>query len=200
MGDIGRAFTFPFKDPQWFVKFLIGCLMCMLAVVGIGFFILAGYFIQITQRAMRNEERALPDWGGIGQKLVLGIKIVIVYLVYLLPVMLLMIPLFPLAVLTDHPEAGDLVGLFSLVYFFGFVLIIVLAAGIIPRVVHLGSYELNSVLFFILSGLMMSWSFIYTFISATRHGWLWWRAALIELCTVFIAVWGLGLYRFAGSS
>ena len=125
MGDIGRAFTFPFKDPQWFVKFLIGCLMCILAVVGIGFFILAGYFIQITQRAIRNEDRALPDWDGIGQKLVLGIKIVIVYVVYLLPVMLLMIPLFPLAVLTDHPETGDLVGLISLVYFFGFVLIIV---------------------------------------------------------------------------
>ena len=125
MDDIGRAFAFPFKDPQWFVKFLIGCLMCMLAVLGIGFFILAGYFIQITQRAMRNEERALPDWGGIGQKLVLGIKIVIVYLVYLLPVILLMIPLFPLAILTDRPEAVDIVGLFSLVYFFGFVLIIV---------------------------------------------------------------------------
>ena len=125
MDDIGRAFAFPFKDPQWFVKFLIGCLMCMLAVLGIGLFILAGYFIQITQRAMRNEERALPDWGGIGQKLVLGIKIVIVYLVYLLPVILLMIPLFPLAILTDRPEAVDIVGLFSLVYFFGFVLIIV---------------------------------------------------------------------------
>ena len=125
MDDIGRAFTFPFKDPQWFVKFLIGCLMCILAVVGIGFFILAGYFIQITQRAMRNEERVLPDWDGIGQKLVLGIKIVIVYLVYLLPVILLMIPLFPLAILTDRPEAGDIVGIFSLVYFFGFVLLIV---------------------------------------------------------------------------
>lgn len=125
MDDIGRAFTFPFRDPQWFVKFLIGCLMCILAVVGIGFLILAGYFIQITQRAIRNEERVLPDWDGIGQKLVLGIKIVIVYLVYLLPVILLMIPLFPLAILTDRPEAGDIVGLFSLVYFFGFVLLIV---------------------------------------------------------------------------
>lgn len=125
MDDIGRAFTFPFKDPQWFVKFLIGCLMCILAFVGVGFFILAGYFIQITQRAMRNEERVLPDWDGIGQKLVLGIKIVIVYLVYLLPVILLMIPLFPLAILTDRPEAGDVVGLFSLVYFFGFMLLIV---------------------------------------------------------------------------
>jgi hypothetical protein len=125
MGDIGRAFTFPFKDPQWFVKFLIGCLMCMLAVIGIGFFILAGYFIQITQRVIRNEERVLPEWDGIGEKLVLGVKIVIVYLVYLLPVFLLMIPLFPLAILTDRPEAGDLVGLFSLVYFFGFTLLIV---------------------------------------------------------------------------
>jgi len=38
MDDIGRAFTFPFKDPQWFAKFLIGSLMCMLAVIGVGFF------------------------------------------------------------------------------------------------------------------------------------------------------------------
>jgi Na+(H+)/acetate symporter ActP len=36
-----------------------------------------------------------------------------------------MIPLFPLAILTDRPEAADFVGLFSLVYFFGFVLLIV---------------------------------------------------------------------------
>ena len=125
MDDIGRAFTFPFKDPQWFAKFLIGSLMCMLAVIGVGFFILAGYFIQITQRAMRNEERVLPDWDGIGKKFVLGIQIVIVYLIYLLPVFLLMIPLFPLAILTDRPGAADIVGLFSLVYFFGFVLLIV---------------------------------------------------------------------------
>ena len=55
---------------------------------------------------MRKDERLLPDWNGIGQKLVLGIKIVIVYLVYLLPVILLLIPLFPLAILTDQPEAG----------------------------------------------------------------------------------------------
>jgi hypothetical protein len=55
----------------------------------------------------------------------MGVKIVIVYLVYLLPVILLMIPLFPLAILTERPEAGDLIGLFSLVYFFGFTLLIV---------------------------------------------------------------------------
>ncbi len=125
MDDIGRAFSFPFKDPQWFVKFLIGILMCLLAVIGIGFFILAGYYIQITQRAMRNDEPGLPEWDGIGHKLVLGIKIVIAYLVYLLPVFLLMIPLLPLAILTDRPEAGDIVGLFSLVYTFGFTLLIV---------------------------------------------------------------------------
>jgi hypothetical protein len=125
MDDIGRAFTFPFKDPQWFVKFLIGSLMCMLTVIGIGFFILAGYFIQMTQRAMRNEERVLPEWDGIGKKFVLGVQIVIVYIIYLLPVFLLMIPLFPLAILTDRPEAADFVGVFSLVYFFGFVLLIV---------------------------------------------------------------------------
>ncbi|MBP1655183.1 MAG: hypothetical protein H6Q28_1739 [Bacteroidetes bacterium] len=125
MDDFGRAFSFPFRDPQWFVKFLIGSLMCLLCVVGVGFFILAGYFIQITQRAIRNDEPGLPDWSGLGDKFVMGVKIVIVYLVYLLPVILLMIPLLPLAVLTERPEAGDLIGLFSLVYFFGFTLLIV---------------------------------------------------------------------------
>lgn len=125
MDDIGRAFAFPFKDPQWFVKFLIGSLMCFLCLFGIGFFILAGYFIQITQRVIRGREPILPEWSGIGEKLVLGIKIVIVYAILLLPVFLLMIPLFPLAILTDRPEAGEIVGLFSLVYFFGFTLLIV---------------------------------------------------------------------------
>lgn len=125
MDDIGRAFSFPFKDPQWFSKFLIGSLMCLLCLVGVGFFILAGYFIQITQGVIRKDERPLPEWNGIGQKLVLGIKLAIVYLVYLLPVFLLLIPLFPLAILTDQPEAGNIVGLFSLVYFFGFTLLIV---------------------------------------------------------------------------
>jgi hypothetical protein len=125
MDDLGRAFTFPFKDPQWFGKFLVGILMCFLCIILVGFFILAGYFIQITQRVMRRQEPALPEWDGIGEKLVLGVKLAVVYLIYLLPVFLLMIPLFPLAILTEQPEVGDALGLFGLVYFFGFTLLIV---------------------------------------------------------------------------
>jgi hypothetical protein len=124
MDDIGRAFIFPFKDPRWFVKFLVGSVMSLLVFVGVGIFILAGYFVLVTQRAMRGEE-GLPEWDGIGRMFVLGLKIIIVYVVYLLPVILLLLPLLPLAFLVDQAEVGELAGLFSLVYTFGYTLLIV---------------------------------------------------------------------------
>jgi hypothetical protein len=125
MDDIGRAFSFPFKDPQWVSKFIIGALFGLLCVVGIGIFFLAGYFIQIAQRVIRREEPALPEWDNLGEKFVLGIKIAIVYLIYLLPVFLLMLPLLPLAILTEQPETAEIIGLFSLVYSFGFTLLVI---------------------------------------------------------------------------
>ena len=79
----------------------------------------------------------------------------------------------------------------------GYVLLIVLVLGILPQNVVLFSSTIQSVFLFILAGLFMFWSLIFIFYSSGKHGLVWWRAALIELFTVFIVVWGLGLYNMA---
>ena len=93
MADIGKAFTYPFRDPAWVQKFLKGAGFMVLGIFVIGIFVVVGYFVQVTQRVMRGEEQTMPEWSDVGVKFVLGFKFFIVYLVYALPAILLCIPL-----------------------------------------------------------------------------------------------------------
>jgi len=127
MKDLGKAFGFIFKDPRWASKMGIAALFMILCIFVVGFFILAGYFVQLTQRVMRREEYPLPEWNDIGVKFVTGFKFVVVYFVYLLPILLLLIPVIIIAaagavMAIDQP---DVMGAFATVYLFGFTLIVV---------------------------------------------------------------------------
>lgn len=125
MNNLGNAFAFPFKDPQWVSKFLMGALFLILSIVLVGIFALAGYYVQVTQRAMRGEEHPLPEWDDIGGKIVLGLKYAVVWIVYFLPIVLLYIPFFIIIVVSNLAGPNDMGAAFagfSLV----FVLIIVL--------------------------------------------------------------------------
>ena len=125
MKDLGQAFSFPFKDPSWVSKFLIAALFMILCIVGLGFFILAGYMIQVTQRVMRREERVLPEWSDIGVKFVIGFKFAVAYAIYLIPVFLLTIPLIVLAIAGALSSTPESVSMMIFVYVFGFLLLIV---------------------------------------------------------------------------
>jgi hypothetical protein len=125
MKDLGKAFSFLFKDPNWVRKSLIAALWMILCLVGIGFFVLAGYLVQVTQRAMRGEEPALPAWNDIGVKLALGFKLFVVFLIYIVPIVVLAFPAITLGIageLTDNP---DLFGVIAAVYMFGFALFVI---------------------------------------------------------------------------
>ena len=140
MKDIGKAFGLPFKDPSWVSKFLIAGLFMLLCFIGIGIPVIVGYLIQVTQRVIRREEPALPDWNDIGIKFVLGFKYCIVYLVYLIPVFLLVIPVVGLVVATSATDAPEMVGVLSIVYMFGFTLLVipysVLLTAIFPIIAY----------------------------------------------------------------
>jgi hypothetical protein len=101
MNDLGRAFSFPFRDSSWVSKFLIGALFMLLSLLIVGIFILAGYFVRITQSAMRNDESGLPEWEDIGGMLVTGFKFVVVYFIYGIPLMLLYIPLVVITLMSE---------------------------------------------------------------------------------------------------
>ncbi|HUI10485.1 MAG TPA: DUF4013 domain-containing protein [Bacteroidota bacterium] len=140
MRDIGKAFSLPFKDPSWVSKFLLAALFLLLCLVGLGIPIIVGYLIQVTQRVIRREERPLPEWSDIGVKFVLGFKYCVVYVIYLVPVVLLVIPVVALGVATSSTDAPELVGVLSIVYMFGFTLLVIpyslLLAAIMPIVAY----------------------------------------------------------------
>ena len=140
MKDIGKAFSLPFKDPSWASKFVIAGLFMLLCLLGIGIPIIVGYLIQVTQRVIRHEEPALPEWSDIGVKFVLGFKYCVVYLIYLIPVFLLVIPVIGLAVATSTTDAPEMVGVLSIIYIFGFTLLVIpyslLLTAIFPIVAY----------------------------------------------------------------
>jgi hypothetical protein len=125
MKDIGKAFSFVFRDPRWVSKVAMAALFMVLSIFLVGIFILAGYFIQLTQRVMRKEEYPLPEWNDVGVMFVTGFKFAIAYLIYLLPVMILMVPLIVVVIATAFAGEPDVLGAFMTVYLFGFTLIIV---------------------------------------------------------------------------
>ncbi|HTS00368.1 MAG TPA: DUF4013 domain-containing protein [Bacteroidota bacterium] len=125
MKDIGKAFALPFRDPAWASKFVLAALFLLLCLVGLGIPVIVGYLIQVTQRVIRREERPMPEWSDIGVKFVLGFKYCIVYLIYMVPVVLLVIPVIALGVATNSTDAPELVGVLSIVYMFGFTLLVI---------------------------------------------------------------------------
>jgi hypothetical protein len=141
MKDLDKAFAFPFKDPSWVSKFLLAALFMLLCVVGLGFFILAGYLIQLTQRVMRNEPQPLPEWSDVGVKFLIGFKFVVVYLVYMLPIVVLAIPLAVLSVagaLAGGPLAASvMVG----VYAVGYMLLVIPYALLLTMLLPVISYR-----------------------------------------------------------
>jgi hypothetical protein len=125
MKDLGKAFTFPFKDPNWIVKFLIGAVFALLSIFLVGVFFLVGYFIQVTQRVMSRDPQPLPDWSNIGTKFVLGFKFCVVYFIYLLPIFVLALPMIVLGIAGEVSGEDDLVALITLVYSFAYTLIVI---------------------------------------------------------------------------
>ena len=93
MLDIREAFLFPFKDPNWIVKVLLGAVFTALSVVVIGIPVLFGYFIELIQRVQRSEQYPMPEWKDPGVKYIVGLKFLVTLIVYFLPLFVVLIPL-----------------------------------------------------------------------------------------------------------
>lgn len=120
MRDLGKAFSFFFQDPSWIAKSAIAAGMMILSLFGIGIPVLAGYFIQLTQRVMRREEYPLPAWSDVGVQFVTGFKYCVVFLIYVLPVILLYIPFIALIVAGAVAGESDGLNLITTLYLFPF--------------------------------------------------------------------------------
>ena len=122
MKDLGKAFSFPFKDPDWVAKHLVGALFTALSFLLIGVPFVAGYYVEVTQRVMYRQDPVLPSWSGLGKKFGLGLRFCLVYLLYIAPVVLLMIPLLVLAAAAEISSESDVLALLTVVYSFAYTL------------------------------------------------------------------------------
>jgi len=92
MKDIALAFKFPFRDPNWVSKMLLGSLFEFFGILLIGEFFIIGYQIEVMKRVVRQEENPLPDWGRLSEKFLTGLKLVIVSVIYFLPILIIFLP------------------------------------------------------------------------------------------------------------
>jgi len=81
--EIGRAFSYPFQDPNWVKKLLIG--IVMLVIPFVGWLILYGYILRTVRNVARGSDTPLPEWDDFGGDLVLGFKGAVAGVVWALP-------------------------------------------------------------------------------------------------------------------
>lgn len=114
MKDIGAAFKFQFQDPNWVSKMFLGTLFEFLSILLIGSWLVMGYQVEVIQRVMRKEEKVLPEWDRLSEKLLRGIKLFLVSLIYYIPlaIIVLILILFVGISTTFHSaEAEALTGI-----------------------------------------------------------------------------------------
>jgi hypothetical protein len=88
--DFGLAFTFPFRDSDWFKKILIVGLVGLIPIIGQ--FVIMGWAFQIAQRVIRGAFEPLPELD-FGDQLAKGFQVWVISIVYALPIIIATIPL-----------------------------------------------------------------------------------------------------------
>ncbi|GAP17458.1 DUF4013 domain-containing protein [Levilinea saccharolytica] len=88
--EFGQAFSYVFKDPEWFKKVALTALISLIPVIGQ--FYVMGWGLEITRRVITHDPDLLPgiDFGGFLGK---GFKAFIVSFVYSLPMILFVLPI-----------------------------------------------------------------------------------------------------------
>ena len=102
--EFGQAFSFQFKDPDWFKKIAITALITLIPIIG--WLYVLGYGLEITRRVIRHEAVILPDvdFGGFLGK---GFQLFIVQLVYSIPAFILSLPTSILSPMIESGSADE---------------------------------------------------------------------------------------------
>jgi len=111
--DIGKSISFVFQDKKWIEKILIGGLIMILTIVFswtiivgvIGGALMLGYMVKLVRNVREHEEYPLPAWDEWGEKIVSGIKLMVIFFVWSLPLIIIS---FPFGILTGL--AGEDIG------------------------------------------------------------------------------------------
>lgn len=101
--DFGLAFSFPFKDQQWFKKLVVPGLISLIPLVGQ--FYLVGFGLNVAKRVIDKDPESLPDLD-FGGNLKRGFMSFVIGLGYSLPLIVLAL-IFGIIMVTIGGLAGD---------------------------------------------------------------------------------------------
>ncbi len=99
--DFGLAFSFPFKDEDWFKKIGLVSLVSLIPIIGQ--FAMMGWAFTVTKRVIEGFGHVLPDLD-FGDQLGKGFQVFLIGLVYSIPAFILAVPL----VIVDSTSTGML--------------------------------------------------------------------------------------------
>jgi hypothetical protein len=102
--DFGKAFSFPFEDPDWIKKILLAALISLIPIVGQIY--LVGWTLEVARRVIRQYSRLLPDVD-FSESLILGFKSFVISFVYSLPAIILATPIWLVPVIAGSGSNND---------------------------------------------------------------------------------------------
>lgn len=96
--DLSHLFTYPFKDPEWVKKFIIGGLITLAAYIipVVPFVLIYGYMSKIMRAVIEQGELTLPEWDDWGGLFTDGIKLFGIMFVVMIPIFVVMMTGFGL--------------------------------------------------------------------------------------------------------
>jgi hypothetical protein len=105
--EFGLAFSFPFRDPDWFKKIVLVALVSLIPIIGQ--LMVLGFGLEVMKRVINHDPVPLPDldFGGFLVKGFLGFVIAFVYTI---PIYIILIPVYVLPAITNASggsNAGD---------------------------------------------------------------------------------------------
>jgi hypothetical protein len=110
--EFGKAFTYPFEDPEWLRKLGVVALISLIPVIGQIFLI--GWMLDLTRRVVTRDATPLPEID-FGKQLVDGLKGMVVGLVYTIPIYIILAPIWIIALLSGNIDQNTVGWLISLV-------------------------------------------------------------------------------------
>ena len=87
--NLQKIFSFPFQDPKWGEKFLIGSLLFLASFLLLPIFLIYGYFVELMRMGIEGRELSLPEWDLWDKKFTDGVKLFVVGLIFAIPLLLL---------------------------------------------------------------------------------------------------------------
>jgi len=108
--DVGKAFTYWYKDPKWTMKLLLGALISIVPILN---FAWAGYTNEIIRRVTRDDSDPLPTWDDLGKFFMQGLILVIAGLIYALPIVLLSLIYIPIIMSAEGIDSDSAAAVLS---------------------------------------------------------------------------------------